>query len=143
MDACHIRSICHWTTIKHVQFHSLTLEIRCSLTAELLEDARALILADRHHFEPNLQDFLDKFTQHKKNGLLNVTAARKRLERQQATFEGIQTLSTANSKLIKQMATGRAAWCFPSTLPVKQVCPMNLFDAQKGKGGVQGRNNPA
>jgi len=64
-----------------------------SVTAELLAGARALSLADRHHFELNLSDLLDKSTQYKKNWLLNVIAARQRFERQQANFEGIQTLS--------------------------------------------------
>jgi len=64
-----------------------------SITAELLAGARALSLADRHHFNLNLSDLLDKSTQHKKNWLLNVIAARQRSERQQAIFEGIQTLS--------------------------------------------------
>jgi len=80
-----------------------------SITAELLAGARALSLADRHHFELNLSDLLDKSTQYKKNWLLNVIAARQRFERQQAHFEGILTLSIANSKLIKWMTTGRAS----------------------------------
>jgi len=80
-----------------------------SITAELLAGARALSLADRHHFDLNLSDLLDKSTQYKRNWLLNVIAARQRFERQQATFEGIQTLSIANSKLIKWMTTGRAS----------------------------------
>jgi len=79
-----------------------------SITAELLAGARALSLADRHHFNLNLSDFLDKSTQHKRNWLLNVIAARQRFERQQANFEGIQTISIANSKLIKWM-TGQAS----------------------------------
>jgi len=53
-----------------------------SITAELLAGARALSLADRHHFKLNLSDLLDKLTQHKRNWLLNVVAARQRLERQ-------------------------------------------------------------
>jgi len=77
-----------------------------SVTAELLTGARALSLADRHHFDLNLSDLLDKFTQHKRNWLLNVIAARQRCERQQANFEGTQNLSIANSKLIKWMTTG-------------------------------------
>jgi len=79
------------------------------ITAELLAGAQALSLADRHHFELNLSDLLDKSTQCKKSWLLNVVAARQRFERQQANFEGIQTLSTlvTNSKLIKWMTTGR------------------------------------
>jgi len=82
----------HGVTINHI-------------TAELLAGARALSLADRHHFELNLSDLLDKSTQHKRNWLLNVVAARQRFERQQANFEGDQSLSTANSKLIKWMTT--------------------------------------
>jgi len=78
-------------------------------TAELLAGARALSIADRHHFDLNLSDLLDKSTQHKRNWLLNVIAARQRFERQQANYEGIQTLSIANSKLIKWMTTGRAS----------------------------------
>jgi len=77
-----------------------------SITAELLAGARALSLADRHHFDLNLSDLLDKSTQCKRKWLLNVIAARKRFERQQADFEGIQTLSIAISKLIKWMTTG-------------------------------------
>jgi len=80
-----------------------------SITAELLAGARALSFADRHIFELNLSDLLDKSTQYKKNWLLNVIAARQRFERQQATFEGIQTLSIANSKLVKWITTGRAS----------------------------------
>jgi len=75
----------------------------------LLAGARALSIADRHHFDFNLSDLLDKSTQHKRNWLLDVIAARQRFERQQANFEGIQTLSVANSKLIKWMTTGRAS----------------------------------
>jgi len=84
---------------------------RLSITAELLTGARALSLADRHHFDLNLSDLLDKSTQCKRNWLLNVIAARQRYERKQANFEGIQTLlaSIANSKLIKWMTTGRAS----------------------------------
>jgi len=96
--------------------------LRESTTAELLAGARALSFADRHHFELNLSDLLDKSTQHKKNWLLNVIAARQRFERQQANFEGIQTLSITNSKLIKWMTIGRASWCSPSTLP--PWCPI-------------------
>jgi len=73
------------------------------------DSQQQLSLADRHHFDLNLSDLLEKSTQHKKNWLLNVIAARKRFERQQTTFEGIQTLSIANSKLIKWTATGRAS----------------------------------
>jgi len=80
-----------------------------SITAELLAGARALSLADRHHFELNLSDLLDKSTQCKRNWLLNVVAARQRFERQQANFEGIQTLFIANSKLIKWMTAGQAS----------------------------------
>jgi len=75
----------------------------------LLAGARALSIADRHHFDLNLSDLLDKSTQHKRNWLLNAIAARQRFERQQANFEGIQTLSAANSKLIKWMTAGRAS----------------------------------
>jgi len=82
---------------------------KASITAELLAGARALSIADRHHFDLNLSDLLDKSTQCKRNWLLNVIAARQRHERQQANFEGIQTLSIANSKLIKWMTTGRAS----------------------------------
>jgi len=60
-----------------------------SITAELLAGAWALSLADRHHFELNLSDLLDKSIQHKRNWLLNVVAVRQRSERQQANFEGI------------------------------------------------------
>jgi len=84
--------------------------VKISVTAELLAGARALSLADRHHFDLNLSDLLDKSTQHKRDWLLNVIAARQRFERQQADFEGIQTLSIANSKLIKWMTAGRASW---------------------------------
>jgi len=80
-----------------------------SVTAELLAGARALSIADKHHFDLNLSDLLDKSTQHKRNWLLNAIAARQRFERHQANFEGIQTLSVANSKLIKWMTTGRAS----------------------------------
>ena len=80
-----------------------------SITADLLAGARALSLVDRHHFDLNLSDLLDKSTQHKRNWLLNAIAARQRFERQQANFEGIQALSIANSKLIKWMTTGRAS----------------------------------
>jgi len=80
---------------------------RTSITAELLAGARALSLADRHHFELNLSDLLDKSMQYKRNWLLNVIAARQRFERQQANFEGNQTPSIANSKLIK--------WTFEAT----------------------------
>jgi len=72
-----------------------------SVTAELLAGAQALSLADRHHFDLNLSDLLDMSTQHKRNLLLNVIAARQRSERQHANFEGMQTLSVAHSKLIK------------------------------------------
>jgi len=79
------------------------------ITAELLAGAWALSFADRHHFELNLSELLDKSTQCKRNWLLNVIAAKQRFERQQANFEGIQTLSIANSKLIKWMTTGQAS----------------------------------
>jgi len=46
-----------------------------SITAELLAGARALSLADRHHFEINLSYLLDKSIQYKRNWLLNVVAA--------------------------------------------------------------------
>jgi len=72
-----------------------------SITAELLAGAHVLSLADRHHFELNLADLLDKSTQCKRNWPLNVVAARQRYERQQAHCGGLQTRSVANSKLIK------------------------------------------
>jgi len=84
-------------------------KLQKSITAELLAGARALSLANRHHFDLNLSDLLDKSTQCKRNWLLNVIAARQRFERQQADFEGIQTLSTTNSKLIKWMTAGQAS----------------------------------
>jgi len=87
-----------------------------SVTAELLAGAQASSLADRHHFDLNLSDLLDKSAQCKRNWLVNAIAARQKFERQQANFEGIQTLSIANSKLIKWMTAGRASWCSPSTL---------------------------
>jgi len=87
-----------------------------SVTAELLTGAGALSLADRHHFELNLSDLLDKLRQCKRNWLLNVVATRQRFERQQANFEGIQNLSAANSKLTKWMIAGRASQWTPSTL---------------------------
>jgi len=102
----------HRNTIKHSSKRPRHLRMlqqldnSTSITAELLAGARALSLADRHHFELNLSDLLDKSTQYKKNWLLNVIAARQRFERQQANFEGIQTLSIANSKLIKWMTSG-------------------------------------
>jgi len=69
-----------------------------SVAAEFLAGAPALSLADRLHFELHLSDLLDKSIKHKRNWLLNVmAAARQRFERQQANFEGIQTLSIANS----------------------------------------------
>ena len=43
-----------------------------SITEELLAGARALSIADRHHFDHNLSDLLDKSFQYKKNWLLNV-----------------------------------------------------------------------
>jgi len=49
-----------------------------SIAAELLVGAGALSLADRCHLELNLSDLLDKSTQHKRNWLLNVLAARRR-----------------------------------------------------------------
>jgi len=49
-----------------------------SITAELLAGARAPSLADRHHFDLNLSDLLDKSIQHKRNWLLNAIAARQR-----------------------------------------------------------------
>jgi len=99
-----------------------------SITAELLAGARALSFADRHHFDLNLSDLLDKSTQCKRNWLLNVIAARQRFERQQADFEGIQTLSIANSKLIKWMTTGRASQRPPST--ASSPTPQPLGTAQ-------------
>jgi len=84
-------------------------ELDRSITEELLAGARALSFADRHHFDLNLSDLLDKSTQYKRNWLLNVIAARQRFERQQANYEGIQTLSIAKSKLIKWMTTGQAS----------------------------------
>jgi len=89
-----------------------------SIAAELLVGAHALSLADRHHFELNLSDLLNKSTQHKKNWLLCSTfwhSGKGRCERQQATHDGIQTLSAASSKLIKWMTMGRASQCAPST----------------------------
>jgi len=80
-----------------------------SVTAELLAGVRALSLADRHHFNLNLSDLLDKSMQHKRNWLLNVIAAGQRHERHQANFDGTQNLSIANSKLIKWMTTGWAS----------------------------------
>jgi len=84
-------------------------QLNNSITAESLAGAWALSLADRHHFNLNLSDLLDKSTQYKSNWLLNVIAARQRYERQQSNFEGTQNLSIANSKLIKWMTTGRAS----------------------------------
>jgi len=84
------------------------------ITAELLVGARALSLADRHHFKLNTSDLLDEFTQCKRNWLLDVLAVRQRHEPQQANFDDIQTLSTANYKLIKCMTDGRASQ--PTTL---------------------------
>jgi len=84
-------------------------QLNNSITEELLAGAPALSLADRHHFNLNLSDLLDKSTQCKRNWLLNVIAARQRCERQQAHFEGTHTLSIANSNLIKWMTTGRAS----------------------------------
>jgi len=52
------------------------------VTAELLAGAPSLSLADRHHFELNLSDLLDKSMQCKRNWLLNVIVARQRFERQ-------------------------------------------------------------
>jgi len=95
-----------------------------SVTAELLAGARELSLADRRHFELNLSDLLDKSAQCKRNWLLNVIAARQRFERQQADFEGIQTLSIANSKLIKWMTAGRASWWSPLTLSFPMPHPL-------------------
>jgi len=71
------------------------------IAAELLAGARALSFANRHHFELNLADLLDKSTQHKRNRLLIVLAARQRHEQQQAHFCSIQGLSVTNSQLIK------------------------------------------
>jgi len=54
----------------------LALVATCTgITAAFLAGARALSLADRHHFELNLSDLLDKSTKHKRNWLLNVLAA--------------------------------------------------------------------
>jgi len=52
----------------------------CSLTSA------SLSLADRHHFELNLFDLLDKSKQCKRNWALNVLAARQRHERHKLTF---------------------------------------------------------
>jgi len=93
-----------------------------SITAELLAGARALSLADRHHFNLNLSNLLDKSTQYKRNWLLNVIAARQRYERQQANFEGTQNLSIANSKLIQWMTTGQASYGRPQPYPSR--CPI-------------------
>jgi len=76
------------------------------VTAELLEGARALSISDRHHFELNLTDLLGKATQCKRNWLLNVLAAEQLYQMQQTNFDGIQTISIANSRLIKWMAAG-------------------------------------
>jgi len=95
-----------------------------SITAELLAGARALSLADRHHFDLNLSDLLDKSTHCKRNWLLNGIAARQRCERQQANVEGTQNLSIANSKLIKLMTTGQASWSSPSTLSSPMPHPL-------------------
>jgi len=95
-----------------------TVKDTLSITAKLLAGARALSLSDRHHFDLNLSDLLDKSTQCKRNWLLNVIAARQRFERQHANFEGIQILSIANSKLIKCMTAGRASQC-----PLNHVLP--------------------
>jgi len=73
---------------KHHHFHNIDksnqkcTQNECSgITAELLAGARALSLADRHHFELNLPCLLDKSTQCKRNWLLNVIAVRQRFER--------------------------------------------------------------
>ena len=95
-----------------------------SITAELLAGAWASSLVDRHHFDLNLSDLLDKSTQCKRNWLLNVIAARQRCERQQANFEGTQNLSIVNSKLIQQMTTGRASQWSPSTLSFPMPHPL-------------------
>ena len=79
-----------------------------NITDELLVGAGALPLADRHHFDHNLVELLEKSTQYKKNWLLNVLAAKQRQARRQAATLEEQTLSLANSKLLKWMATGRA-----------------------------------
>jgi len=92
-------------------------------TAELLVGARALSHADKHRFEFNLSDLLDKSIQCKKNWLLNVLAAKQRFERQQVNCDGICNLSTANSKLIKWMTTGRASQHAPSTLSLPMPHP--------------------
>ena len=80
-----------------------------SITDELLAGAKALPLADRHHFDINLIDLMEKSTQYKKHWLLNVIAARKRHERQQDAQLERQTISMATSKILKWMATGRAS----------------------------------
>jgi len=79
-----------------------------SITDELLIGAGALPLADRHHFDHNLIELLDKSTPCKKNWLLNVLPTKQRQARRQAAALEEQTLSLANSKLLKWMATGRA-----------------------------------
>jgi len=43
-------------------------QLNNSITAELLAGARALSIADRHHFDLNLSDLLDKSTQYSTRG---------------------------------------------------------------------------
>jgi len=87
----------------------MVMQLHDSITRELLAGARALPFADRHHFEHNVLDLLDKSLQFKKNWLLNVQAARKRYERLHNVNAGLQEESRATSKLLKWMATGRAS----------------------------------
>ena len=61
-----------------------------SVTAELLAGARALSLADRHHFKLNLSDLLDKSTQCKRNLLLNAIAAGKGLRDNKPTLKAFK-----------------------------------------------------
>jgi len=86
-----------------VQNHMKQQKSSVSVTAELMAGVQALSLADRHHF---------KLSQHNARGTgfsMSLQSDNERFERQQANFEGIQTLSIANSKLIKWMTTGQAA----------------------------------
>mgnify|MGYP000319847427 CR=1 FL=1 len=130
-------SACHWMQLNctecscYEQIHNSfkvdlmskkCCQLACSLlsiAAELMAGARALSLANRHHFVFNLSGTLDKFTQCKQNQLLNVLAAKQRFEMQQINCDDTQTLSPTNSKLIRM----DDCWCSHAVCTLNPVSP--------------------
>ena len=87
---CHFSKSSTFQNLLVLSWNESTLIPWFSITAELLAGARTLRLADRHHFDFNLSDLLDKSMQHKRNWLLNVIAARQRFERHKLTLKAFK-----------------------------------------------------